>query len=114
VMNYKAQIECDVDMDILTLRALVQILRYSKDYLRNKLEMKAAKNERLDRELSERTKEEGSFGFQKTTEIRQDSKPQSPPSERKEQEIKKIKPLTIAQSENEKIQEGLSPKKCFG
>merc|ERR1712142_1371919 len=37
VMNYKTQTECVVEMDILTLLALKQILRYSNDYLKNKL-----------------------------------------------------------------------------
>ena len=36
VQNYKTQVECDINMDILTLRALRQILRFSKDFLRDK------------------------------------------------------------------------------
>ena len=38
VRNYKTEVECDHHMDILTLRVLRQILRYSKDFLKDKIE----------------------------------------------------------------------------
>ena len=38
--NYKAEIECDHNIDILILRVLRQILRDSKDFLRDKMERK--------------------------------------------------------------------------
>ena len=40
VRNYKTEVECDHHMDILTLRVLRQILRYSKDFLKDKIERK--------------------------------------------------------------------------
>ena len=40
VRNYKSEVECDPHMDILTLRVLRQILRYSKDFLKDKIERK--------------------------------------------------------------------------
>lgn len=36
VRNYKTQVECNTNMDILALRALRQILRFSKDFLRDR------------------------------------------------------------------------------
>jgi len=42
VQNYSVQTECDQGIDILTLRALRQILRSSKSYLKDMQEKKAA------------------------------------------------------------------------
>ena len=38
VRNYKTQVECNTSMDILTLRALRQILRSATDFLRDKIQ----------------------------------------------------------------------------
>ena len=37
IRNYNTQVECNEAMDILVLRALRQILRYSQDYLEDKI-----------------------------------------------------------------------------
>ena len=39
-MNYESQVECETNIDILTLRALTQILRASKDFLTGKTQTK--------------------------------------------------------------------------
>ena len=38
VKNYEAEVECDTNVDILTFRALRQILRNSKDFLKDKVQ----------------------------------------------------------------------------
>ena len=38
IRNYNTQVECNEAMDILVLRALRQILRYSQDYLEDKVD----------------------------------------------------------------------------
>ena len=40
IRNYNTQVECNDAMDILVLRALRQILRYSQDYLEDKIAMR--------------------------------------------------------------------------
>merc|ERR1719450_800353 len=47
VRNYKAEIECDHNIDILILRVLRQILRDSKDFLRDKMERKREQTKML-------------------------------------------------------------------
>jgi len=54
VRNYNSQTECLLEMDILTLRALRQILRYSKTYLKDLLERQDEKNKQLDAKIAER------------------------------------------------------------
>ena len=46
IRNYNTQVECNDAMDILILRALRQILRYSQDYLEDKVAMRS-ENQRL-------------------------------------------------------------------
>ena len=40
IKNYNTEVECNDAMDILILRALRQILRYSQDYLEDKIAMR--------------------------------------------------------------------------
>ena len=53
IRNYNTQVECNEAMDILVLRALRQILRYSQDYLEDKIAIRKEKM-RLLREEAER------------------------------------------------------------
>ena len=43
VRNYSIETECDLHMDILNLRAQMQILRNSKMYLKDKIKVNRAK-----------------------------------------------------------------------
>ena len=53
IRNYNTQVECNDAMDILILRALRQILRYSQDYLEDKIAMRN-ESQRLFTEEAER------------------------------------------------------------
>ena len=59
VRNYNTQTECILSMDILTLRALRQILRYSNTYLKDVIEREEEQNRQLDQKLAERQKKKG-------------------------------------------------------
>ena len=54
VRNYKSEVECDPHMDILTLRVLRQILRYSKDFLKDKIERKKEEDKLFFEKFKER------------------------------------------------------------
>lgn len=54
VRNYKTEVECDPHMDILTLRVLRQILRYSKDFLKDKIERKREEDKLFYEKVKER------------------------------------------------------------
>ena len=66
IRNYNTQVECNEAMDILVLRALRQILRYSQDYLEDKI---ARRKEKM-RLFSEEAEKMGC----KTTDIRTEIK----------------------------------------
>ena len=54
VRNYKTEVECDDHMDILTLRVLRQILRYSKDFLKDKIERRTEEEKLFFEKVKER------------------------------------------------------------
>ena len=54
VRNYKTEVECDHHMDILTLRVLRQILRYSKDFLKDKIERRTEEDKLFFDKVKER------------------------------------------------------------
>ena len=53
VRNYKTEVECDRDIDILTLTVLRQILRESKDFLKDKIERKSEQRRLLNKKFKE-------------------------------------------------------------
>jgi len=57
--NYCTETECDRSIDILTLRALRQILRYSKTYLKDVIDREEEENKILDKKLAERQTKKG-------------------------------------------------------
>ena len=54
IRNYTTQVECDDAMDILILRALRQILRYSQDYLEDKIAMRNESQRLFSEEAAKR------------------------------------------------------------
>ena len=62
VRNYNSQTECVLEMDILTLRALRQILRYSQTYLKDMLEREEEKDKQLDQKVAKREKKNSNNG----------------------------------------------------
>jgi len=53
VRNYSIETECDLHMDILNLRAQIQILRNSKMYLKDKIKVNRAKVKNMRRQMNE-------------------------------------------------------------
>ena len=54
IRNYNKQVECNDAMDILILRALRQILRYSQDYLEDKIAMRNERQRLFGEEAAKR------------------------------------------------------------
>ena len=54
IRNYNTQVECNDAMDILILRALRQILRYSQDYLEDKIAMRNERQRLFSDEAAKR------------------------------------------------------------
>ena len=54
IRNYNTQVECNDAMDILILRALRQILRYSQDYLEDKIAMRNESQRLFSEEAAKR------------------------------------------------------------
>ena len=53
VRNYSMETECDMHIDILNMRAQIQILRNSTMYLKDKIKVKQAEERSVSRKMKE-------------------------------------------------------------
>ena len=64
VRNYNMETECSLSIDILNLRAQRQILRYSVEYLEDKIALLAAERKTRERELKQDERRRRRIGHQ--------------------------------------------------
>ena len=62
VRNYDMETECNLSIDILNLRAQRQILRYSVEYLEDKIALESAERRTRDREVKQDERQRRSMG----------------------------------------------------
>ena len=53
VRNYSIETECDLHIDILNLRAQIQILRNSRMYLKDKIKVNRSRMKTMSRQMKE-------------------------------------------------------------
>ena len=66
VRNYDMETECNLSIDILNLRAQRQILRYSVEYLEDKIALESAERRTRDREVKQDERQRRSMGLNRS------------------------------------------------